>query len=78
VDLPYGVEAAVELPDGSIRLVSGGSHQFSAWNQTVQETTAENRTAEIELEQDTTLQHRTAEAGVEQPFLTPMAGPTCR
>jgi alpha-L-rhamnosidase len=35
VDLPDGVEAAVELPDGSTRLVAGGSHQFSAWNQTV-------------------------------------------
>lgn len=35
VDLPCGVEAAVELPDGSTRLVAGGSHQFSASNQTV-------------------------------------------
>ncbi|WP_354263238.1 alpha-L-rhamnosidase C-terminal domain-containing protein [Arthrobacter sp. OAP107] len=35
LDLPDGVEAAVELPDGSTRLAAGGSHHFAAWNQTV-------------------------------------------
>ncbi|MFE5835529.1 family 78 glycoside hydrolase catalytic domain [Arthrobacter sp. NPDC056493] len=35
LDLPDGVQAAVELPDGSSRLVAGGSHRFSCWNQTV-------------------------------------------
>jgi alpha-L-rhamnosidase len=30
VGLPRGVEAAVELPDGSTRLAAGGSHRFSA------------------------------------------------
>jgi alpha-L-rhamnosidase len=35
LDVPGGVEAVVELPDGSTRLVAGGSHRFVAWNQTV-------------------------------------------
>lgn len=35
VDLPNGVEATVKLPDGRTRLVTGGSHRFSAWNQPV-------------------------------------------